>query len=191
MLATFVNTTGDLTSAFGNSGTATATLTVGSAPLFTKAFSPDNVINNPLSTLTFTIDNSANTIDATDMNFIDVFPEGMVVADIPNVIDTCTGGTLTAVAGEGDVSYLGGTVLAASVCTISVDVTVTVPRGNFNNVAGELNSSLGSSGTATATDNLLVSFSEEVPVLSVLGVMLLLFLTGILTFVVLRRRQPT
>ncbi len=60
---TFNNTSGALTSSFGNSGTASATLNATVAavpPVFTKAFSPSSVAIGGTSTLTFTIANGAN-----------------------------------------------------------------------------------------------------------------------------------
>ncbi len=58
------NLTGDLTADAGNSGTATDDLTVDAGlPGFTKSFAPSTVPFGGRSTLTFTIDNSANGSD--------------------------------------------------------------------------------------------------------------------------------
>ncbi|MCB1053932.1 MAG: DUF11 domain-containing protein, partial [Acidobacteria bacterium] len=57
-VGSFVNTTGDLTSSSGNSGTASDTLTAEPPPTFAKAFAPATVAVGQASTLTFTIDNS-------------------------------------------------------------------------------------------------------------------------------------
>jgi len=177
----FNNTTGDLTSAFGNSGSASDTLTGFSAPVFTKAFSPDDLVNVTESTLTFTIDNTANAVDATGLAFTDNMPAGMTVFNPANVVNTCTGGTLTANPGDGVISYSGGTVSAGSSCTISVDITVS-GVGNFDNDAGVLNSSLGDSAPASAIDQLIVGITRAVPTLSVIGLALLIFMFGYMGF---------
>ncbi len=181
----FDNLSGELTSSLCNSGTAAATLTVASAPLFSKAFSPDSLLDNFITTLTFTIDNSGNGIEASDLNFVDNMPDGMIVAEEPNVTNNCNGGTLVADVGSGTISYTGGLVTAASVCTISVDVMVT-GEGDFNNVAGPLGSSLGSSGAASASDNLMVMITRIIPSLSVIG---LIVMTMLFMLVYYRRRK--
>ena len=119
-------------------------------PNFSKNFTPDTIISGNTSTLSFTIDNSANGSDATGLDFTDNLPAGVVVATPNNAFTTCTGGTLTAVSGSGIISYTGGTVAAGATCTISVDVTGTT-AGQFVNTTGVLTSSLGNSGTASDT----------------------------------------
>ena len=148
---TYVNTSGDLTSNLGNSGSANATLTINASPMptFTKAFSPSSIVQGATSTLTFTIDSSTALIDVTALDFTDSFPSGMSVAAAPNASTTCTGGTLTAAAAAGSVSYTGGTVSASSSCTAQVDVT-SATVGLAANTTGDLTTSQGNSGTATA-----------------------------------------
>ncbi|MDY7094885.1 MAG: hypothetical protein SX243_18080 [Acidobacteriota bacterium] len=148
------NLSGDLTSSSGNSGNATDTLTVNPQPGFAKAFAPNPIIIGGVSTLTFTIDNGASTVDATSLDFTDNLPAGMLVATPANAATTCTGGTLTAVAGSGTVSYTGGSVTAGTTCTATVDVTVSV-AGSLVNTSGALTSSLGTSSDI-ATDTLVV-----------------------------------
>ncbi len=146
----YVNLTGELTSDAGNSGTATDTLTVTlELPTFVKAFAPDSIQAGAVSTLNFTIDNSANLVDVTSVAFTDTLPAGVVVATPANVANTCTGGTVVAADGSGTNTYTGGTVPAAASCTISVDITTDV-AGNYVNLTGDLTSSAGNSGTATA-----------------------------------------
>ncbi|GJM10544.1 MAG: hypothetical protein DHS20C11_28200 [Lysobacteraceae bacterium] len=145
-----VNTTGDLTSSSGNSGTASDTLVVDPAPSFSKAFSPTAIAVDGVSTLTFTIDNTAATqLAATSLAFTDNLPAGMLVATPGNAVNNCSGGTLTAADGSGTIMYSGGTVAATQACTITVDVTAT-SAGPFNNTSGDLTSSLGNSGPASA-----------------------------------------
>ena len=144
-----VNTSGNLTSSGGDSGTATDTLTVEPPPAFTKAFAPDGIASGDTSTLTFTIDNSASSLGVTGLDLTDNLPADVTVANPSNAATTC-GGTVTAVAASGAVSFTGGAVGAGATCTVSADVTSSVP-GDHVNVSGNLTSSGGDSGTATAT----------------------------------------
>ncbi|MBY6162555.1 hypothetical protein KUV73_16845 [Mameliella alba] len=152
-----VNTTGDLTSSLGNSLTASDTLTVVAPPSFSKAFANSYIGTGQTTTLTFTIDNSASILAATALDFTDSFPShvgpsvsDMEVASPANASTTCTGGTLTAIAGDGGITYTGGSLAAGATCTLSVDVAVTGPA-TFNNTSYDLTSSIGNSGTASDT----------------------------------------
>lgn len=130
-------------------------------PLFSKAFSPDNIAENGTSTLTFTIDNTANAVAATSLDFTDNLPAGLAIATPANASTTCTGGTMTAVAASGTFSYTGGTVAANASCTLQVDV-VASSVGGLVNTTGDLTSSLGNSGTAS--DTLTVNAAPEIEV---------------------------
>ena len=165
-----VNTSGSLTSSAGDSGTATDTLAVEPPPSFAKAFSPTSVGLDEPTTLIFTIDNSASSFDATGLDFTDVLPLGMSVADPANATTDCTGGILTATPGGTSISYTGGSVAAGAVCTVSVDV-VSGALGESVNVTEELSSSLGSSGTATGTLTVEGSILE-IPTLGQWGLLL-------------------
>ncbi len=145
---TYVNTSGVLSSSLGTTSTATATLTVTEPPLFSKTFTPSSIHPTETSVLTFTIDNSANTVIATTLDFTDNLPSGLVVASTPNASTTCTGGALTATGGSGVVSYSGGSITAGNSCSVSVNVTASV-EGNYTNTTNDFTSSLGNSGTAT------------------------------------------
>ena len=147
---TYANTTGDLTSSLGNSGTSNDTLTVDPIPTFSKSFLTNPIAIDGPSTLEFTIDNSGSTAAATALDFTDNLPAGVVVASTPNTSTTCTGGTLTAVAGGSTITYTGGTVSAGAGCTVSVDITSSAD-GTYANTTGDLTSSLGNSGTSNDT----------------------------------------
>jgi hypothetical protein len=147
----YVNTTSTLRAAgIQVAEPAAATLTIVVAPAFSKAFVPASVLVGEASTLTFTIDNSASSSAATGLDFSDPLPAGLVVAPLPNASTTCTGGTLVAVPGSGEISYTGGSVAAGATCTVQVDVTA-LADGTFVNTSSVLASSLGSSDPATAT----------------------------------------
>ncbi|WP_440958162.1 Calx-beta domain-containing protein [Oceanicaulis sp. LC35] len=127
-------------------------------PSFTLAFAPSSIAQGAASTVTYTINNSANVVNATSLDFTNTLPANVSVAATPNASTTCTGGTLTAASGAGSISYSGGTVSASGSCTVSVDVTSST-AGNYTNTTGSLTSSLGNSGTAsgglTVTDGTL------------------------------------
>lgn len=149
---TFTNTTGDLTSSAGNSGSSSANLTVANnRPGFSKAFSSTAVRFGGRSTLTFTIDNSANSNFVFNLNFTDAMPTGMEVASPSNASTTCQNGIVTAASGSNTISFaaFGGLMAANSSCTVSVDVLGN-SVGVLENLSGELSSSAGSSGKATA-----------------------------------------
>ncbi|MEM8960064.1 MAG: IPTL-CTERM sorting domain-containing protein [Acidobacteriota bacterium] len=151
MAGTFDNTSGDLTSSSGNSGTASDTLVAVPQPSFAKAFGTDPVITGDTVTLTFTIDNTASILAATSLTFVDNLPTGLVVATPANTVNNC-GGTLTATSGSSAITLSGGTVAATSSCTISVDVLANgAATGLLTNMTMDLTSSLGNSGMATDT----------------------------------------
>ena len=155
----YLHSVEDVSSSLGTSAAASATLTVtaADAPVFAKAFSPATVDPGEISTLTFTIDNGANTIEVTTMAFTDAFPAGMAVADLPDTSTTC-GGTFAPVAGEASLAFTGGSVAARESCTLSVDVQARRP-GVLTNRSGDLTSNL-SMATPGAAATLAVN---EVP----------------------------
>ena len=131
-----------VTSSLGASTPVQATLTVTAADalVFTKAFSPDTIDPGGISTLTFTIDNGANAVEAADLAFTDAFPAGLVVAGTPNGSTTC-GGTFAPGASDVSLAFAGGAVAAGDACAISVDVTSAV-AGSYPNTSGALTSDL-------------------------------------------------
>lgn len=149
-LGVFSSTSSDLTeSVLVASSSATANITIiPPVPLFSKVFSPELIAVNGVSKLTFTIDNTASTAGASGLDFVDNLPTGMVVATPANIVYSCVGGAISAVAGSSTISYSGGTVNLSSSCAISVDVTATV-AATLINTTGDLTSSSGNSGTAS------------------------------------------
>ncbi len=145
----YLNTSGDLTSSLGNSGPASDSLRVNPQPGFSKIFAPDTIALTEITTLTFTIDNAGSTVDATGLDFTDNLPAGLEIASPANAATTCVGGTLTAPAGGTVITYTGGSAPAGGSCTVTVDIAATA-SGDQVNVSGDLTSSLGNSGPATA-----------------------------------------
>ena len=131
-----------------------------SMPPFSKAFAPAAIASGGVSRLTFTIDNTANVTPATALAFTDTLPAGVTVAGTPAAAATC-GGTVTAGAGSGTVSFSGGTVGGGASCTVAADVTSSTVGAHVN-TSGNLTSSAGNSGTATATLTVEASTTLEV-----------------------------
>ena len=117
-----------------------------------KSFSPNPIPSGGISTLTLTI-NNFNYSALSPIGLTDTLPSGMSVAPTPNVSTTCTGGTVTAIAGSGSIQLAGGSLpsVAATAtnsvtCTVKVDVVGTnagtaninlanaIPAGNFAGV---------------------------------------------------------
>lgn len=142
------NRSGNLTSTLGNSGAAAATLSVRQAPIFSKQFIDDFIGVGTGTALLFTIDNSASPLAADFLNFTDTLPAGLVIATPANIVNSCTGGTVTAVDNSATISYSNGSVAAGDVCNLVVDIIGT-SLGVQNNTSGDLTSSLGNSGTAS------------------------------------------
>ncbi len=157
---THTNTTGDLTSDAGNSGTASADLTVSTAlPGFSKAFSPATVDLGERSTLTLTIDNSANASDVTTLVFTDGLPSGLEIADpavastdcenpsVPATLSAPPGGDTISLTSFGTAGFPA--LAAGATCTVVVDV-MTIGGAAQGNSSGQLDAAGVSAGKANA-----------------------------------------
>ena len=107
------------------------------APSLSKSFAPSQVLANVVSTLTIKLNNASQpTAAVLSAALTDTFPTGLLVATTPNASTTCTGGTVTAVAGSNSVSLASGASIPASgSCTISVDVTAAADGQYANSIA--------------------------------------------------------
>ncbi|MDB4279556.1 Ig-like domain-containing protein, partial [Paraglaciecola sp.] len=133
-------------------------------PTFSIAFSPTTIAPGGVSTLTYTLDNSAQTMGATDLTFSNTLPTGMTLSSPANGISNCIGVNYTATPGSNSISFSGARVGAGATCTFSVDVTSDAEEANYTNTTSELTSSSGNSGPASddlvvATSGLVVSLS--------------------------------
>ncbi|HKV94335.1 MAG TPA: hypothetical protein VJW20_17435 [Candidatus Angelobacter sp.] len=143
----YTNTTGAVTSTNGGTGnTATANLTVASAPTIAKAFGAASIPLNGTTSLTFNITNPNTNVTLTGIAFTDNLPAGLVIASTPNLTNTC-GGTATAVAGAGSVSLSAGTLAASANCTVSVTVQGTTAGVKNNSV--QVTSTEGGTGNTS------------------------------------------
>jgi hypothetical protein len=93
-----------------------------SPPIISIAFGAASIIVGNTTTLVFTISNPNPTQGLTGIAFVDNLPAGLEVGPVPGVVDLCTGGTVTAVAGASQISYFGGSLGAGASCTITVTV---------------------------------------------------------------------
>ncbi|MCB1204962.1 MAG: DUF11 domain-containing protein, partial [Verrucomicrobiae bacterium] len=139
---------------------ASTGLQVEPAPVFSKAFSPDTIVDGDVTSLVFTIDNTASALAATALAFNDFLPAGVVVASPANLVNSF-GGIATAVSGSGTISMTGGTIGAGASGTLSVDVTSSTP-GDHVNTTGDLTSSGGNSGPAS--DTLIVNAAADLTI---------------------------
>ena len=100
------------------------------APTFTKSFSPSTTSVGVPVTLSFTITNNSG-IQLTGLSFTDSLPAGLVVANPPNLTNTC-GGTATAAAGGASIALSGGTLAANATCAVTVRVVASA-SGTYTN----------------------------------------------------------
>jgi len=115
-------------------------------PTLTKAFAPDPIAVNAVSTLTFTLTNT-NAAALTGAAFTDTLPTGLQVAATPAAATTC-GGTWAPAAGNTALTFSGGTIPANGSCTVAVNVTATT-SGPHQNISGTLSTT--ESGTTTTS----------------------------------------
>jgi|GEM_PF-1702372 len=150
------NVAGGAGSTEGGVGTgASASIAVVGPPSIAKAFGAATIGLNASTSLTITITNpSANTVGLAGVTFTDSLPVGIVVSTPNGLANTC-GGSVTAVAGSGNVSLAAGSVAINGNCTVTVNVTGTA-SGSYTNVTGSVSSANGGTGN-TAAANLTVA----------------------------------
>lgn len=145
-----LTTTSDLSSSLGTGGAASASLSVIPPPAFSLTFLPASLNAGQVGTMTYTIDNTGSALNATNVNFSNSLPAGLVLSNPVNLQSTCVGGSVSAGPGAGSFSYSGGTVPAGTRCSLTVEI-ISTAGGTFVNNTGELTSSLGNSGSAAGT----------------------------------------
>lgn len=153
-------------------GTANDTLTVNAvvtAPSISKAFSPNPINVNDVSTLILTITNPNAGTSLTGVAFTDTFPAGLQVAATPAITTTGCGSPIFApAAGNTSLSFSGGTIAPAGTCTVTVNVTATT-GGSKVNTTGNVTSTNGGTGN-TGTDTLQVNVPVDLQVTKTDGV---------------------
>lgn len=164
--STRTNTTGSLSSSLGESGTASATLTIDlDFPTFRKSFEPPTIPVDTTSRLVFEIDNAASKSDYDLASFVDNLPSGMVVASPANVFTSCDGGSFPPVvdaeAGAETISFRNGHFDSGETCKLELDVLATI-AGKLDNVSGSLVVAESTSvGKSEGTLNVLQQFATK------------------------------
>jgi hypothetical protein len=106
-------------------------------PTITKAFTPTTIAAGSVSTLTVTLFNANASVATLTAALIDTLPPGLVIAQTPNSVTSCGGGTmLVATAGTNTLTLpIGSTVPANGSCTFSVSVTAPMAGIYINTLA--------------------------------------------------------
>jgi len=149
----------------GATGSATATLTAVLPPVIAKNFSPDSILQNGISTLTFTIANPNLGNAISGVAFSDVFPTSpgqMRVAAAPGATTSgCGTPTFAPVAAATSISFTGGAIAAGGTCTVTVNVTAPT-LGTYNNTSGNVSHVVNAATVSgnTAADSVTVTVSH-------------------------------
>lgn len=120
--------------------------------VLTKSFSPNSILLNGISTLTFDIMNTSTTVTLTGVTFTDTLPAGLIVATPNGINGFCTGGSAGVAngnAGGSQTSLLNTTLVPSSHCTYSINVQGTTVGPKLNSV--QATSDGGTSNVAQAT----------------------------------------
>jgi uncharacterized repeat protein (TIGR01451 family) len=161
-------------------------------PAIGKVFDPVSITAGHTSTLTFTLTNPSTDTADTGVTFTDTLPSGMVIATPPDVTNGCNG-SVSATAGGNTVTLTGGSIAAASACTVTVKVTVTALSGGsfINRInAGDLVASEGVSVLpAVATLTVVPVPAMALPTLSEWGMIIFMLLVGLMSIYYLRRQK--
>lgn len=142
----------------GSTGIATASLTAVLPPSISKLFAPNPILAGGTSTLTFTITNPNQNNSLSGVAFSDTFPATMVVANPTGATTSGCGAapTYAPVAGAGSITFSNGTIAAAGICTVTVNVTATATGDNTSGSVSHIINAATVNGN-TATDTLTVS----------------------------------
>jgi LPXTG-site transpeptidase (sortase) family protein len=138
----------------GGDGSASDTLTALQPPSISKLFNPNPILSNGTSTLTFTISNPNPNNSLTAIAFTDTFPSGLTVSGSPAAAQ-CNG---TVSSTSNSVTLTGGSISAGGSCTVTVNVTASVP-GDYDNTSGVVSTTIAgvTSNGNTASDTLTVN----------------------------------
>ncbi len=167
-----------LTTAQGVSYNINATATITTTSSFVtlnKSFTPTNISVGAVSKVTVLVaNNNPSPVNLTGVALTDIFPTGLVIAPTPNASFTgvgCTLGTLTANAGDTQVSIAGSSILAGSSCSITVDVTANFTGSLTNELPpNAVTSDQGVSNTNNPSATLVLVGNADVAVTKTDGV---------------------
>jgi uncharacterized repeat protein (TIGR01451 family) len=146
-----------------NPNPAAASLALIAPPTIAKAFSPATIPLGGTSTITFTVTNpnSAAVLPAglTRAGFSDTLTD-MVIAAPPNVGGTCTNLGFATAAGGSSFVASGMRLLPGASCTVTVNVTSTVPGVHPNQTSGVVTAETPTPGLPSNTANLTVGTAQ-------------------------------
>ncbi len=130
-------------------------VTLLAAPTLSKSFNPQYIAPGGTSTLTIQLGNSNASAISLTQQLVDNLPTNVVVASPLTAGTSCTGATLTVVAGGSSIAVSNGTGIPVGGCTVNVLVT-SVTAGLYTNtipagtVANGLNTTAGAAPAAAA-----------------------------------------
>jgi len=131
--------------------TITISNEVHSPPAIATSFGAPDIPLNGATSLNFTVENPNTSATLSGVAFSDILPDGLIVAQVPNLSSTC-GGTVTAAAGSSAVTLAGAGLAPAASCTVSVTVQGTTAGQKDNSVTvTSANGGTGNSASATVT----------------------------------------
>lgn len=133
---------------------------IDATPQLDKSFSPASVVAGETSTLTLTITNTSELAAKDGWSFLDLLPDGLVVAD-DTASTTCPAGVVTAPVSSGSIEVTGNLSVGMESCTVTVNVT-SPDAGTFTNGPDNI-TSVGLNPPADAE----VEFVEQAPAIAV------------------------
>ena len=137
----------------GNGNSSSANLTVFNLPTILKAFGATTIPANSTTSLTFTLHSPNGHLTLTGVGFTDPLPAGLLVASPNSLLNTC-GGTADGADGASIVSLWGASLAPGATCTVTVNVTGTIPGIKNNTTSAIISTETGAgnnSNTATIT----------------------------------------
>jgi hypothetical protein len=129
------------------------------APSATMDFAPAPIGPRTVSTLTIVFANPDPVIPASNLAVVDNLPAGLRIATPSNASTNCVNGLLSAPEDSTSITLSDGRIGANSNCLVTVDVTGD-SAGTFMNVSGDVTSSAGNGGSASAD----LTISADLPV---------------------------
>ena len=138
----FTNASGNLAVAGTDANNVQPSCVTVLGPTVSKAFSPTTIAGGGTTVLTFTVDNPAGALAATNIGIVDTLPAGLVVAAPNGVGGTCVNAAAATTASAGTSTITVSNLQVpdgASICTVTVNVT---------NAAGQFNASCALSPAA-------------------------------------------
>jgi hypothetical protein len=132
---------------FGQAEDYTLTVTPNTAPTVTKQFTPPIVPAGATSTLTITLANPQSGEATLSNDLADMLPDGVVLAEVPNLATDCAHGAVDGLPGGHAVLLeLGAKIPGNGSCTVKADVRAAAEGRYVNTIpAGALSTDLGAS----------------------------------------------